>query len=138
MAMIVRALAVWVAMLVSAILNGAFREMFLIPQLGDAAGRAVSTLMLSALVILLTWSTVPWIDPRSSRDEWAIGIGWMALTLAFEFLAGHYLFGKPWSELTADYDVLRGRIWVVVLMTIAVAPRVCGQLRESATAAVSR
>jgi hypothetical protein len=44
------------------------------------------------------------------------------LTLAFEFLAGHYLFGAPWPQLLADYNVLRDRIWVLVLATTALAP----------------
>jgi hypothetical protein len=44
------------------------------------------------------------------------------LTLAFEFLAGHYLFGNPWSKLLADYNLLRGHIWVLVLITTAFGP----------------
>jgi hypothetical protein len=47
---------------------------------------------------------------------------WLLLTLAFEFLAGHSLFGKPWDMLLADYDVVRGRIWVLVLMSTLLAP----------------
>jgi hypothetical protein len=34
------------------------------------------------------------------------------------------LFGKAWNELTQDYDVSRGRIWILVLLTTAVAPPV--------------
>lgn len=120
---IARSLAVWFVMLVAASTNGAIREMFLIPKLGDTVGRAISTVTLCVLVLLLTWSTIRWIHPRSNGEAWAIGVLWVALTLAFEFLAGHYLFGKPWSELTADYNVVRGRIWIFVLITIAVAPR---------------
>jgi len=51
------------------------------------------------------------------------------LTLAFEFLAGHYLFHNPWSRLLEDYDVARGRIWILVLFTTLLAPRVCASLR---------
>lgn len=59
---------------------------------------------------------------------WAVGAGWVLLTVAFEFLAGHYLFGRPWAQLTADYDVLSGRIWPLVLVATLVAPRfVAGQ-----------
>ena len=124
-----RALAVWFVMLVVASMNGAFREAFLIPKLGDTAGRAISTLMLSTLVVLLTWATIAWIHPRSIREAWIIGGCWVALTLAFEFIGGHYLFGKPWGELTQDYDVLRGRIWILVLVVIAIAPRLFTSLR---------
>jgi len=124
-----RSLAVWFVMLVGASVNGALREAVLIPQLGDTAGRAMSTLMLCSLVLLLTWSTIRWISPRSTREAWLIGGFWVALTLVFEFIAGHYLFGQPWNELTQDYDVLQGRIWVLALVTIAVAPRLCASAR---------
>ena len=120
---------VWFLMLVLASVNGAIREALLIPMMGDVAGRAVSTLTLSGLVLLLTYLTIRWIHPRSRREAWIIGILWVTLTLAFEFLAGHYLFGNPWSQLLEDYNVFRGRIWIVVLITIALAPFVCARIR---------
>jgi hypothetical protein len=120
-----RPLAVWLVMLLGASTNGAIREAWLIPNLGDPIGRAISTLMLTILIVLLTWSTIRWMDPQSNREAWLIGNVWVVLTLAFEFGAGHYLFGKPWNELIQDYDLSRGRIWIVVLLTTAVAPRLC-------------
>jgi len=30
-----------------------------------------------------------------------------------------------WSRVLADYNVLRGRIWIVVLLTTVCAPGVC-------------
>jgi hypothetical protein len=81
--------------------------------------------LLCVLVLLLTYLTIRWMHPRTGRDVWVIGGLWVALTLAFEFLAGHFLFGNPWSQLLEDYNVFRGRIWVLVLVTIAVAPRAC-------------
>jgi hypothetical protein len=53
----------------------------------------------------------------------------VALTLGFEFLAGHFLFGDPWSQLLEEYNVFRGRIWILVLVTIAIAPRLCARVR---------
>lgn len=127
--MVSRSLVIWVLMLLVASLNGAIREAMLIPMMGDTAGRAVSTLMLCLLVLLLTYFTIRWIRPHSGRDTWGIGGLWVALTLAFEFLAGHFLFGNPWTQLLADYNVLRGRIWILVLITIALAPRLCARIR---------
>ena len=85
--------------------------------------------MLSVAILLLAWFTMRWIGPSSAVDAWAIGGVWVALTLAFEFLAGHYLFGNPWSQLLADYDVAHGRIWPLVLMTTALAPRIVASAR---------
>jgi hypothetical protein len=53
-----------------------------------------------------------------------IGLFWMALTVAFEFLFFHYVGGHPWPALLANYDLLNGRIWVLLLAWIAIAPYV--------------
>jgi len=47
---------------------------------------------------------------------------WLAMTLAFEFGAGHYLFHTPWAALIADYNILRGRLWILVLAATLTAP----------------
>lgn len=67
---------------------------------------------MSALILAITFVAMPWI-----------GALWVAMTVAFELLAGHYLFGNTWERLLADYNVLRGRIWVLVLITTFLAPR---------------
>lgn len=46
----------------------------------------------------------------------------MILTLGFEFLAGHYLFGSSWEKLLADYNVARGRIWLLIPIVTLLAP----------------
>lgn len=120
--MLIRAVLAWLAILVLAILNGALREGLLIPRLGERTGHIISTLLLSALVLLAAWILVPWVRPLTRRDAWLIGVLWVALTLAFEFLAGHYVFRNSWDRLLADYDLAQGRIWVLVLITTLFAP----------------
>ena len=51
-----------------------------------------------------------------------LGTVWVALTVAFEFLAGHYVFGNSWERLIVDYNVFRGRIWILVLLMNLFAP----------------
>ena len=51
-----------------------------------------------------------------------VGTVWVALTVAFEFVAGHYVFGNSWERLIADYNVFRGRIWILVLLMNLFAP----------------
>jgi hypothetical protein len=101
----------------------------LAPRLGDTLARALSTLSLSAMILLATWYTVTWIGPHTTGRALLVGLLWLLLTLAFEFLAGHYLFHKPWSTLLADYDLRRGRIWIMVLVITFAAPLWLGRLR---------
>jgi hypothetical protein len=44
------------------------------------------------------------------------------------FLGGHHLFHNPWKRLLEDYNVLRGRIRVFVLMTTLIAPLACADV----------
>ena len=106
--MILRALVIWFAVLALANLNGALREMWLIPRIGAHAGRVISTLLLCSLVLLVTWLTIGWIRPKTGGEAVRVGGLWLILTLAFEFLVGHYVFRKPWSVLLEDYDAEPG------------------------------
>jgi hypothetical protein len=90
----------------------------------------VSTVALSVLVFLITWLTVGWIRPASTGDALLIGVVWLLLTLAFEFLVGHYVFHKAWTELTEDYNVARGRIWPLVLVVVLFAPLWTARMRR--------
>jgi ABC-type uncharacterized transport system permease subunit len=127
--MIWRALAVWLVILVLANLNGAVRELWIIPQIGELSGRALSTLILCGLVFFLTWRTIGWIRPVSAGEAVEIGVLWLLLTLAFEFLVGHYVFGTEWATLLEDYDVTKGRIWPLVLAFVVVSPMWTGRMR---------
>jgi hypothetical protein len=97
--------------------------------LGEQAGHVVSTLLLSAIILGAAWVLLPWMHPRTTRDAWIVGALWLVLTVAFEFLGGHYLFGDPWEDLLAAYNVAQGRIWVLVLITTLLAPVVAFALR---------
>ena len=124
-----RAALVWIVLLVAAVANGGFREAAIVPALGAAAAHVISTLLLCAVIIALSWLTIGWIHPVSRAQAWTVGVMWVVFTVAFEFLAGHYLFGHPWNRLLADYNILRGRIWVLVVLATVVAPYVTASAR---------
>jgi hypothetical protein len=125
--MYLRALCVWGGLLVLAIVNGALREATLVPAFGDGVAHAISSITLAAAILVLAWMTIGWIAPATPAAAWRVGGMWLGLTLAFEFLAGHYLFGTSWRVLLADYDLLHGRLWLVVLAATLVAPLVAGR-----------
>jgi hypothetical protein len=112
----------WLLILLLAVINGAFREAFIIPRTNEATGHAISSITLCAAILVVCWFVVGWMKPATAHEAWTIGALWLLLTLAFEFLAGHYLFGAPWRQLLSDYNIFRGRLWVLVLITTAVSP----------------
>jgi len=117
-----RIVAVWMLLLVVAVANGAAREFLLVPRLGAQTGHVVSTVILCAAILAVALFTIRWIAPRGRRGALWVGGTWLALTLGFEFLAGHYVLGNSWEKLFADYNLLRGRVWVLVLVATLFAP----------------
>jgi hypothetical protein len=120
--MLLRAFLIWLALVAAAILNGGVREKLLTPRFGSHAGHVISSVTLSAGIFLIAWLSVRWIAPHDRRDAMLLGFAWLGLTVAFEFLAGHYVFKNSWDRLLADYNVLRGRVWILVLVTTFAAP----------------
>jgi hypothetical protein len=129
MPLFLRSVLAWLAILGLAILNGALRQGLLLQRLGDRTAHIVSTLLLSILVLTATWVLWPWLRPASSREAWLVGVLWVLLTVAFEFLAGHYVFGTSWKKLLGDYNVAQGRVWLLVLITTLLAPLLVFRLR---------
>lgn len=117
-----RAVLVWMLIVPVAIANGMLRELLLVPTLGEPAARAISSLTLATAVVLVARMSLARIGPATLSAAWTVGLIWLALTLAFEFLAGHYLFGAPWQALLAEYNVAAGRLWIVVLVAALVSP----------------
>lgn len=130
--MVTKALVAWLGLLTLAILNGSFREAVIIPRVGTYAAHVASTIILCLLILAFSNLTIGWIDPPGSVAAWRIGALWLVLTVAFEFLAGHYLFGHSWNRIIADYNVFGGRVWVLVLLTTATAPTLAASWRQTA------
>jgi len=61
-------------------------------------------------------------------DLWLIGIIWLVLTLAFEFGVGHFVMKKSWNTLLEDYNILKGRTWVLVLVVTLCGPYLAGSM----------
>lgn len=120
--MLGRAFVIWLGLLVLSVVNGAARESLLHPWLGQQGGHILSTIVLCVLIWISSLLTISWIGPRTRQHALLIGLFWLMLTVAFEFLAGHYLFGNPWRTLLADYNVVEGRIWPMVLLATLISP----------------
>jgi hypothetical protein len=139
--MFTRATITWLLCIPVAIGNAAVRESVVKPELGELRAHQVSSLTGSAAmftVIFLMYRNH--VQSMTNRQLWTLGFGWVTATIAFEFGAGHYLFGNSWQKLFADYNLFNGRIWSLVLTTLLVAPTLTKKLsgrrnREESSAA---
>lgn len=112
----------WIPLVFIAIVNGALREIYYTSHVGELAAHQLSTvsgIFLFGVYIGLVMRRWP---PRTGGASVMIGLIWLALTIIFEFGFGRYVRGLSWSVLLHDYNLLAGRVWVLVLVWVALAP----------------
>jgi hypothetical protein len=127
--MVLKAFSVWLLLLATALVLALFREGVLTPRVGPHAAHLLGTALAVAVMATVIGVSLPWVVPGlDTRSLWALGLGWTGLTVAFEFVFGHFVMGHPWSRLLHDYDLLAGRVWVLVLLTTLLAPVLLGRL----------
>ena len=125
-----RIVGLWLVFAVCGVLNGILRESLITPRLGIDAAHVLSTIVLCAVILLGSWLLLKRVRLMDTGTLLLVGIVWLGLTVVFEFGFGHYVMGHPWERLLADYNIFRGRVWVLVLATELVGPlaisRLCG------------
>ena len=123
-----RPILIWFVLVIGAIANGTFRNAVLEPWLGAATAHVISTIMLCMIILTITWLFFNWMRIVSIQRAWSVGAVWLVLTILFEFGFGHWVVGKAWQVLLADYDLTAGRIWILVLCVTTAAPRIIQRL----------
>jgi len=118
----------WLLMPIIGIINGTIRQYAYSNALGELRAHQVSTVTGIFLFGLYIWALTLLWKIRSSAEAIAIGLIWLTLTIAFEFLFGHYVMKHPWSRLLHDYNLFEGRLWVLVLLWVTLAPYVFHKL----------
>lgn len=126
---VLKACALWLLLLVLAILNAAIREQLLAPWVGPRFALPLSGLSLSLLIFFATLGVVPWLKAGNAARYGMVGVMWLVMTILFEFLFGHFVSGRPWAELVDAYNILTGNLWPVVLLVITVSPYVAARRR---------
>lgn len=119
-------LAIWGLLAVVAVVNGGFREVVLIPRIGQYPGHVLSTALLVGAILIVTYGFFQWTTVEYAWIELlAVGVLWTVLTVGFEFLVG-YVEGTPVSVTLGQYNVLAGQVWIAVPLTLLLAPLVFG------------
>lgn len=122
--MLIRYLLCWFLLAIIAVANGVLREASYGKHVSALAAHQIST----ATGVLFTGLFVWWLTRlwpiESPGQAWLIGVGWLLATIAFEFGFGHLVAGHSWAELVADYNIFRGRVWLLFLAWVLVMPYV--------------
>lgn len=127
---VIRSLLVWLCFIPVAILNGGLRQYVLVRWFGEVGANALSGVLLSLFILLITWLLLPRIVRYNQKESYRIGIVWMLLTIGFEFIFG-LTGGISFRELLSAYNPMSGNLWLLVVITTFGAPRlVCDKERR--------
>ena len=127
---LIRSFLIWLLFIPLAIAHGALRDLLLTPALGDTLGRAVSSLTLSLLILGLTLLQVKRLGVDTRAGYLVVGAFWVILTLLFEVSFALLVIGHPMDELLKDYNIFRGRLWLIVLAATFFAPLLASKRRK--------
>lgn len=119
----------WLSFAGIAVMLGAIRVKHLEPALGEQKAHVIGTL---AVCVALLAAIQLFVNASGLRDTWPlmrIGAFWTVLTICFEFFFGLVVAKKSLEQILADYDIFRGRIWVLVLATTFWGPVLAGYIR---------
>ena len=125
----VQAVGVWFVFIILAMVNGVVRGLWYEPIVGnELLAHQISSvtgisLFLAAMYVFFRKTSAAYTE----TDLLAFGALWSAFTIIFEFGLQHYLSGVSWSTLLQDYNILAGRLWGLVLLTIFVGPFIIGR-----------
>jgi hypothetical protein len=122
-------MAAWLGATTLGLANAGVRELGYADRVGELAAHQISTATLLAALTYYMWLLDQRWPVPTTRTALAIGGGWAALTVLFEFGLGRYVLGSPWPDLLANYNLADGRIWVLVPVWMGVGPATLQRLR---------
>jgi len=108
-------------MLIIAVINGSLRDLWYKKFTGELLGHQVSTISLIIFFGFFIRFVINKLPPNSEKQAIFIGLLWLSLTIVFEFGFG-LIRGYSWHKMLDDYNVLKGRIWILVLIWTTIAP----------------
>ena len=126
---LVRAFAVWLVLIVAEILHGIARGIFLVPHVGEFRSNQIGVFSGSIIILVIALIFVRWIGASRTTDLLAVGVLWLALTLAFEILFGRFVVGASWERLWVDYNVLEGGLLPFGMLILMLSPLIAGKVR---------
>jgi hypothetical protein len=119
--MYLRSALVWLLFGVVAFASGGLRQAVLVPRLGEHVAHQLGSVFVAVVIgVIAVWFTRT-VGPTVS-EALTIGALWVAMTIAFELGFFHFGMGEPWGNLFLDYNILRGRLWLLVLLAQLVTP----------------
>ncbi len=123
-----KSLGIWFILAISAILVATFRIGILLPKFGEQTAHQLGTVLYLIVQFIIIFFFIKKLKIKEVKTLLGVGIFWVLITIIFEFVFGHYVMGHSWEKLFADYNLVNGRLWVLVIINNIFAPVICGKI----------
>jgi len=113
---------IWLGMIPLAVFNGIIREKIIVRFTDELKSHQLSTILLIIIFAVYTLALGYFAPVLSLFSAVSIGLMWAVLTITFEFLFGNFVAKIPFSELLNDYNLFKGRIWILIPIWLFILP----------------
>jgi hypothetical protein len=120
----------WFPLVVLGLLNATICQVVYARYVSELQAHQISTLTICILVAIYTWALSGVWKLQSPSQAIGVGLMWMVLTVALEFVFGHYVLGDSWGNLLHAYNVLEDRVWGVFILWVGLAPYVFYRIKS--------
>lgn len=124
-----RSLVIWFVLIFSEIIHGILRELILAPLVGHFRSNQIGVFTGSVIIIAIAYFAIRWIGANRLGELLTVGIIWLALMVAFEFLFGRLVVKMPWEELLAGYNIAEGGLMPFGLLVLLFSPVIAEKVR---------
>ena len=126
--MIVRTLALCVALAGAETLHGIVRTVWLVPRLGKERALKLSAFSGSLLALLVSCYFVPGMGLDRLHEQLLLGAVLAAFMASFDIAMGLLLLRKSWRKVAADFDPRTGNWLLLGLAALAFMPALAAKL----------
>ena len=125
--MLKKSLLIWLSIIPLAILNGGFRQYCLEKWFSETTAGVISVILLCLLIFIVSLIFIPRLGKAEPKTYWKMGLLWAFLTIVFETSLG-LAIGMTIPEILTTYNIATGNFWLVVVLFIAISPRLTAKI----------
>jgi len=126
---VIKSILIWISFIPFAILNGGLRDIIIEPLFGTNIALPLSSIILSIVIITLTYFLLPMLGKGRSIEYILIGTLWFVLTNLFDLLLVISV-NRPLTDFFQAFDITTGSLWILVIITCLISPILTAKIRK--------
>lgn len=126
---VLRALVVWLIIVLAEIVHGIVRGILLVPRVGEFRSSQIGVFTGSVIILAIAVAFARWINEKRTPQLLGVGLLWLVLMLGFETAFGRCVLGASWERIGSAYNLMNGGLLPIGMAVLTVAPVVAAKIR---------